>query len=321
MLTLSTDKRTTVDPNFIVNLDESGQISVAQFSPYEISQDLLLIAFPTKILLAQLMLKDNIELKNITEFNIGLTCTALVMSSETSLNTFPPNVVFCSASTDFKLRTFKSDLGNESYCQLLSGHTAYINEISYDPENNFIASVSDDSTARVWKIEDHSCVAVLLLTSPGMSTCWHREDSSKLMVAEKAGLIRFYNVNTQKQILSLEYSKPLSAAHWAPSNSQMVCSLHLGELAVWDLSHPSRPSHTKIIHTTNGGSIKINSFGELVASVNRLEGCAKVSLISSQQQRLMMPIKLATSATWHFRLPILCIPDDSKLCFWNIPSN
>lgn len=71
-----------------------------------------------------------------------------------------------------------------------------------------------------------------------MSTCWHREDASKLMVAEKIGLIRFYNVNTQKPILSLDFGKPLSAAHWAPSDAQLVCSLHLGELVLWDLTRP-----------------------------------------------------------------------------------
>lgn len=71
-----------------------------------------------------------------------------------------------------------------------------------------------------------------------MSTCWHKDDSSKLLVAEKLGLIRFYNVNTLKPILSLDIGKPLSVAHWAPSDSQLVGSLNLGELLLWDLMRP-----------------------------------------------------------------------------------
>lgn len=122
--------------------------------------------------------------------------------------------------------------------QVLSGHTDFINEVSYDPESNFVASVSDDNTARIWSTLDYSCIAVLHLMSPGMSTCWHKDDPAKLMVAEKVGVIRFYNVNTQKPILSLDFGKPLSAAHWSPKDTQSICSLHLGEVVQWDLTRP-----------------------------------------------------------------------------------
>ncbi|KAK4886425.1 hypothetical protein RN001_002696 [Aquatica leii] len=314
----ATNKKTATHPTFVTSFQETGQISVIHLSPYEISQDLILIAFPTKILLGQLIFQDTIEFKQLAEFNNEVASTALALSSETAINTLPQSVIFCSAGVDYKLRIYKSDLGKESYYKVLSGHSSFINEISYDPENNYIASVSDDNTVRIWDVHDYSCVAILLLSSPGMSTCWHREDSSKLMVAEKIGLIRFYNVNTQKQILSLEYGKSLSAAHWAPSDSQMVSSLHLGELVIWDLSHPSRPTNSKIIHAMNGGCLRINSSGELIASVNPLEGCLKVSLFNSQQQRLLVPVKLPTNVTWHFRLPLLCIADDNKLYFWSV---
>lgn len=71
-----------------------------------------------------------------------------------------------------------------------------------------------------------------------MVACWHREDNSKLLVAEKIGLIRCYNVETQSPILSLDCGKSLSGLHWAPSDSQLVASLHLGELFIWDLLKP-----------------------------------------------------------------------------------
>ena len=127
---------------------------------------------------------------------------------------------------------------HEQKLQVLGDHTSYINDTKFDPDNNFLASVSDDNTAKLWETEDFKCVTTLQLTSPGVSVCWHKEDSSKLLVAEKIGLIRFYNVETQTPILSLDYGKPLSNAHWAPSDSQVVASLQLGELLIWDLSKP-----------------------------------------------------------------------------------
>lgn len=50
---------------------------------------------------------------------------------------------------------------------MLSGHTSYINDISFDPANNYLASVSDDQTARIWSTDQFDCVATLILTSAG----------------------------------------------------------------------------------------------------------------------------------------------------------
>lgn len=78
--------------------------------------------------------------------------------------------------------------------------------------------------------------ANLTLFSTGISLCWHTKDTAKLLVAEKIGLIRFYNVETQRPILSLDVGKPLSSAHWAPFDTQLVGSLQHGELLLWDLT-------------------------------------------------------------------------------------
>lgn len=71
-----------------------------------------------------------------------------------------------------------------------------------------------------------------------MSVCWHRADSSKLLVAEKIGIIRFFNVETDTSILSINYNKTLSSTHWAPSDRDIIVSLQLGELLIWDLTKP-----------------------------------------------------------------------------------
>lgn len=65
---------------------------------------------------------------------------------------------------------------------------------------------------------------------------WHAKDVAKLLVAEKVGLIRFYNVETQRPILSLDVGKPLSNVHWAPFDTQLVASVQHGEMLLWDLT-------------------------------------------------------------------------------------
>lgn len=62
----------------------------------------------------------------------------------------------------------------------------------------------------------------------------------------------------------------------------------------------------------------MNSLNELVVTVNRLEGSVKVSHVNTQQQRLSALAALPCNISWHFRLPVFCLGDDTKLCFWKI---
>ena len=75
-----------------------------------------------------------------------------------------------------------------------------------------MASTGDDLTARVWTLKSSSnspdvkedvdmapdMSALFPLGSPGVALGWHPDDPAKLMVAEKAGVIRFYNVLNQQ---------------------------------------------------------------------------------------------------------------------------
>lgn len=123
--------------------------------------------------------------------------------------------------------------------KILEGHKDYINSICYEPEGDILASVSDDHTCKLWDVkEDKKCNVTFYLTSPGVTVCWHKEESGKLLVAEKNGLIRMYNVMSQQAILSLDAGvMPLMSADWGP-NPLKVAALAAGELLVWDVSRP-----------------------------------------------------------------------------------
>lgn len=123
--------------------------------------------------------------------------------------------------------------------KILEGHKSYINAVSYEPEGELLASASDDHTCKLWAIkEEQKCVATFYLTSAGISVCWHNEESGKLLVAEKNGLIRMYNVRSQQAIMSLDSGVvPLTAADWGP-NPLNVVSMAGGELVFWDVSRP-----------------------------------------------------------------------------------
>ncbi|GJQ77428.1 hypothetical protein Trydic_g20826 [Trypoxylus dichotomus] len=282
-------------PNYSINLAEYGEILSVHYSTYEWSQDIMLIVFTNKILVAQLDHQDKLKFDVLAKFQHNVICTNVYLSSETAINIVPLNIQFCTASVDFKLRVFKGNLSNENTCQELVGHTSYINDLNYDPENIYIVSVSDDHTARIWTTADNKQLAILKLTSPGMSTCWHRDDSSKLLVAEK-----------------------VASAHWAPFDPQLIASLQMGELLLWDITRSSRPIQNNLMYTEGGGEVKFSSGTELIAVLNKLENSLKVIHVQTQQERLNVKLSLPSNITWHLRIPIICGSDGDKLNFWKI---
>lgn len=68
---------------------------------------------------------------------------------------------------------------------VLSGHSNYINSVSWEPEGDYIASVSDDHTVKLWTTKSTTstdkCVATLNLSSPGMDVCWHPEENGNIL--------------------------------------------------------------------------------------------------------------------------------------------
>lgn len=67
-----------------------------------------------------------------------------------------------------------------------------------------------------------------------------------------------------------------------------------------------------------GGFIKYNTTGELIATVNKLEGSIKVLHAKSQQEQLTSMALLPSNISWHYRLPIFCLADDGKVSLWKV---
>ena len=76
------------------------------------------------------------------------------------------------------------------------------------------------------------------LHTAGMVVCWHTEETGKLLVGEKNGVIRMYNVRSQQAIMSVDAGTiPMLSADWSPNPLKVAC-IASGELIVWDVSRP-----------------------------------------------------------------------------------
>ena len=206
------------------------------------------------------------------------------------------------------------------HLQKLGGHDNYINDIAYESEGELLASVSDDHTCKLWAVkEEQKYVSSFHLTSPGMSVCWHSEESGKLLVAEKNSLIHMYNVRSQQAIMSLDAGTvPVMSADWGPNPLKVAC-LAAGELLLWDVSRPSRPIESRTLHIEGGLAVKFAIGNEnIVATLGRPDNLIKVTNIRTKQVVLCGKVKLVGGITWHHKLPYLCAASDRELFFWRV---
>ncbi|XP_015123768.1 nucleoporin Nup37 [Diachasma alloeum] len=309
-------------------LTYQDQIYAVKLSPYEWSQNLICIAFGEEISVGTVKFQDEEDVAEdvvytpIRTFHHDTRVHSMAWSPETSLSVVPKIVAFCIAGADFKIRLYNSNLNDINTYEVLSGHRDYVNEIAYESEGELVASVSDDHTCKLWAVkEDQKCISSFYLTSPGMSVCWHKEESGKLLVAEKNGLIRMYNVRCEQAIMSLDAGVvPLSSADWAPNPLKVAC-LAAGELLVWDVSRPSRPLETKTIHVEGGISLKFACGNEnIIASIGRPDNVLKVTNLRTKQVVLSATVQLYGGITWHYKLLYICAASDRELLFWRINS-
>jgi nuclear pore complex protein Nup37 len=233
----------------------------------------------------------------------------------------PKSVVICTAGSDFKLRIFNTDLEENNTVRVLQGHRSYINQISWEPEGDYLASVSDDHTCVLWKCKDDFAKEITFnFKSAVMSAKWHPDEPGKLLVAEKCGLIHLFNVETQQAILSVEYSKvPLMYADWALNNSAFIVAVTGGDIVFWDLKKPARPADVKQIHEDCGQIVKFSPHTEsIVASIGRPNTTLKIMHSKSQIPQMEASLLLYGGMAWHNFLPYIAAGQDSKLCFWKI---
>ncbi|XP_063111529.1 nucleoporin Nup37 isoform X1 [Cavia porcellus] len=293
---------------------------------------------------------DGIQYKTLRTFHHGVRLDGLAWSPETRLDSLPPiinfacrsshccrlfshggwrinrspgfgSLRFCTSASDLKIRLFTSDLQDKNEYKVLEGHSDFINSLAFDPkEGQEIASVSDDHTCRIWNLEGTQ-TAHFVLHSPGMSVCWHPEENFKLMVAEKNGTIRFYDLVTHQAILSLESEQiPLMSAHWCLKNTFKVGAVAGTDWLIWDITRSSYPQETRPVHTDRACVFRWSAISEsLFATMGypgKMTSQFQIHHLGHPQPILAGSVAVGSGLSWHRTLPLCVMGGDRKLSFW-----
>ncbi|KAK7598173.1 hypothetical protein V9T40_006408 [Parthenolecanium corni] len=314
-------------PVHVVDLPK--QVMAVEFSPFEWSQNVILLAFPKVISVASIKFQEEDEsmetkykLDVIEEFEFDGRIHALALSQETLLTSSPKVMQFACASSNHKIYVFESGFKDHSEKKELNGHTDYINDICFDKESSVdtLASVSDDCTCRLWSIKDLKSNVIFFLESPGMGVRWSADEPNKILVAEKKGIIRLYNVEQEQPVLSLESDVfPLNNVDWSPSNHCKVASVARGYLLVWDTSKSCYPVMKQLIHAEGSKHVRFcNQNENIVATIGSPGHTLNVTNLKTKFPINVAKLKLSSNVSWHYRLPYVCVGVDNSLCFWKV---
>jgi nuclear pore complex protein Nup37 len=192
---------------------------------------------------------------------------AIAWSPQSQSGSGPTSVRLCTVGFHGALRYICSDI-LETTIKVFTGHSGFVNDCVFQPtEGQLLASVGDDCMCRLWDVEAGTQQVTMKLKSPGMSVWWHPSDPMKLMVSEKMGRIRFYDLIAEQPIVSLEASHvTMMNADWCPSNNTLVGAVSGENWHIWDISASSQPVQSGLAHQAMASQFRWCQQGESLFS-------------------------------------------------------
>ena len=180
-------------------------------------------------------------------------------------------------------------------------------------------SGSDDHTVALWDSSTGQRLHTIAFRSPVMSLAWHPEEVSKLMVAEKNGVLHIFNIVSYHPILSLDCGDgPLLSADWSLYNSLLIAASVRSDVIVWDLSKMA-PIGKKYLRQDIVKMVKMSPLSESVmATAGQPNYSVKISNIKNAHQTNVMTNQPIGGISWHPKRHLLVVGHDENVSVHHI---
>ena len=133
--------------------------------------------------------------------------------------------VLCSNSTDVITNT----------AQTLTGHKGLVSSISWSHDGKYIASCSNDRTARIWNANTSTCIYILKgHTNNVWSVIWS-PDGKYIASSSEDGTVRIWDAITGTCIHTLEgHTNNVWAVVWSPDGKYVASKSQDATIRVWN---------------------------------------------------------------------------------------
>jgi WD40 repeat protein len=165
-------------------------------------------------------------------------------------------------------------LENSWQClKTLKGHTALVNSIAINPQNNILASVSDDKNIILWNLNTGKQIYTFFGQPQEVYGAAISPNGQKLITGDFAGKISCWNLENKKYIATFFNSFNSSDSHkgiiyslaFSPDGKTVISSSADRTIRLWD-SHTGKLKFTCNGHTDSVYSVAISSDSQIIAS-------------------------------------------------------
>lgn len=128
----------------------------------------------------------------------------------------------CIAGFNGKLE-FTKHTNNDVESINLTGHKGHVNSCKFFLNNyNIMCSTGDDNTLKIWDLQEKGLISTISLKSPGVVVDVHKDMESCVLVAEKSGSIKIFDLRSNTVVNRIFFDEPLLSAEWCPQNKNEV---------------------------------------------------------------------------------------------------
>lgn len=326
-------------------------VKKVEFFPYEWAQNLLAVCMPNevKVFSFNSYQQENNSESHTNENNLQPLMTVPLQdgridhfswSPRTNVATLKPIIQFAVCDNNRNLMFCTADLSKETVRTLDQDLSAYVKtvekkidadivyKISYDHDNGEMIAFTADNSCFLWNCE-LSKLDQFSLQSSGVGICWHRDEKNKLMVAERSGLIRIYNLETMRPIYTLLSMEPFNEAvtfplisfDWCQTNPEVVIATTKSQIIYWNTSGSCLPQkiddNVENLKVCRIAKFKDDIIGYLTGSDTN----AKMTILNYRLNQVIYQsnnMKLLNSFSFNAILPVVAIANEQKLTVINL---
>lgn len=114
----------------------------------------------------------------------------------------------------------------------LEGHESYVWDVSWSPNDQYLASASQDGTVRLWDASNFQQIATLE-SGWAFSVAWS-PDSRYLAVGKAQDGVEIWQIENLSEITSLPADSKVISLSWSGDGRRLAAGLLNGEVLIWD---------------------------------------------------------------------------------------
>ena len=167
----------------------------------------------------------------------------------------------------------------------LKGHNLKIRHVSFSPNGIFLATASDDNTARVWDLLTGESVAVLEGHTAPVNSANFSPDSKYIVTASEDQSVKIWDVSRGELLETLDkHTKGVNYAVFGAEGKQVATASKDGKVLVWDLAS-AKVVRSLLGHKGPVNSVAFSTKGNWIATASE-DNTARVWDAESGQKML-----------------------------------